>query len=48
MIWTILVWMKDAVLCLLICSTLANIKKKKQHALVSVGLILLLFLLGLD
>ena len=48
MIWTVLVWLKDAALCLLICSTLANLKRKKQRALVSVGIILLLFLLGLD
>ena len=40
--------MKDAALCLLICSTLANLKKKKQQGLISIGLILFLFLLGTD
>ena len=45
---SVIIWVKDAALCLLICSTLANIKKKRQHALVSVGMILLLFLLGTD
>lgn len=43
-----LIWLKDAALCLVICSTLANIKKHKQRAVVSLVLIILLFAMGLD
>lgn len=43
-----MVWMKDALLCLLVCSTLANIGKNKKTALVSLGIVVLLFLMGFD
>lgn len=44
----VLIWLKDAALCLMICSTLANIKKNKQRAIISLVLVILLFALGLD
>lgn len=44
----VLIWLKDAALCLLICSTLANIKKNKQRDLLYLGLVILLFLMGLE
>lgn len=44
----VLIWLKDAALCLLICSTLANTKKNKQRDLLSLGLVILLFLMGLE
>lgn len=44
----VLIWIKDAALCLLICSTLANIKKNRQRDLLSLGLVILLFLMGLE
>lgn len=43
-----IVWMKDALLCLLICSTLANIKKNKKTAYISLGVIFILLLMGFD
>lgn len=43
-----LVWLKDALLCLLICTTLANIGKKKKTAFVSLGMVFILLLMGLD
>ena len=44
----ILVIMKDTVLCLLVCSTLANIGKNKKTAFVSLGMIFVLLLMGFD
>lgn len=44
----VLIWMKDAALSLMICSTLANIKKNKQRCLLSLGLTIVLFFMGLD
>lgn len=42
----VLTWVKDALLCLLICSALANMKKKS--ALVSLCIIIILFMMGID
>lgn len=44
----VLIWLKDAALCLAICSTLANIKRNKQRGLLSLGMVILLFMMGLD
>lgn len=41
-------WAKDAVLCLLVCSLLANIGKKKSAAFLSLGIIFVLLLMGID
>lgn len=41
-------WVKDALLCLLICATLANIKKNKKAALISLSIVIVLFLMGFD
>lgn len=43
-----IVWLKDALLCLLICSTLAHVYKNKKTAYVSLGVVFLLFLMGID
>lgn len=43
-----IIWMKDAMLCLLICSTLANIKKNNKTAFISLGIVILLFMMGYD
>lgn len=44
----ILTWLKDALLCLLICTTLANIGKNKKTAFVSMGMIFVFILMGID
>ena len=44
----IFVWLKDALLCLLVCATLANINKHKKNILVPICLILGLMLMGID
>lgn len=43
-----MIWLRDALLCLLICSTLANLSKNKKAALISLGLVIILFLMGID
>ena len=43
-----IIWLKDALLCLLICSTLANIGKNKKTAYISLGIIFVLLLMGFD
>lgn len=45
---TVLVWMKDALLCLLACNTLANINKNKKTAVVSLVIIFILFMMGYE
>lgn len=44
----IITWIKDALLCLLICTTFANFKKNKKAAFTSLGIIILLFLMGFE
>lgn len=44
----IITWIKDALLCLLICTTLAQMKNSKKAALTSLGIVVILFLMGLD
>lgn len=44
----VLVWLKDALLCLLVCSTLANLKNNKKITITSIGIIIVLFLMGID
>ena len=44
----ILQTLKDAVLCLLICSTCANMGKNKKTAFVSLFIVILLVLMGID
>lgn len=39
---------KDALLCLLVCSTLANINKNKKAAIYSLVLVFILFMMGFD
>lgn len=43
-----IIWIKDACLCLLVCSTLANIGKNKKTAFISLGMIFILLLMGID
>ena len=43
-----LTWMKDACLCLLVCSTLANIGKNKKTTFLSLGMVIVLLLMGID
>lgn len=44
----IMIWLKDTLLCLLICSTLAKIGKNKKTTFTSLGLVFLLLLMGFD
>lgn len=44
----ILTILKDSLLCLIICSTLANMRKNKKYIYVSLGIIIMCFLMGLD
>lgn len=43
-----MIWLKDALLCLLVCSTLANIGKNKKTAFISLGVVFVLLLMGFD
>lgn len=45
---TIMLCLKDALLCLLICAILASAPSNLKAAIASLGTIVLLFLLGLD
>lgn len=40
--------LKDSLLCLIICTTLANMRKNKKYIYVSLGIIITAFLMGLD
>lgn len=40
--------LKDSLLCLVICSTLANMRKNRKYIFVSLGAIILAFLMGID
>lgn len=40
--------LKDSLLCLVICTTLANMRKNKKYIYVSLGIIIISFLMGLD
>lgn len=40
--------LKDSLLCLIACTTLANMRKNKKHIYVSLGIIIITFLMGLD
>lgn len=44
----IFTWLKDALLCLLVCSTLANLKNNKNITVTSLGIVILLFLMGIE
>lgn len=44
----IITLMKDSLLCLLMCSTLANINKNKKTAVLSLVIIFILFMMGYD
>ena len=43
-----MIYLKDALLCLFICSTLANLNNNKKTATLSLGLVIILFLMGID
>ena len=43
-----MIYLKDALLCLLVCSALANLNKNKKTALLSLGLVIILFFMGID
>lgn len=44
----VLTLLKDALLCLVVCTTLANMRKKKKLTYVSLFIIVLGFLMGID
>ena len=44
----VVTWIKDALLCLLIVSVLSNMSKNKKKALVSLFIIVVLFMMGID
>ena len=44
----VLTWLKDALLTLLICSTLVKLKDGNGKAFISLGIIIVLFLMGID
>lgn len=39
---------KDALLCLIICTTLANMRKNKKFTFVSLAIVVICFLMGID
>ena len=43
-----IVWLKDALLCLLICATLANIGKNKKTTYISIVIVIVLLFMGFD
>lgn len=44
----ILTWLKDALICLLVCTILANMGKNKKYVFISLGMIFILLLMGID
>lgn len=44
----VLTILKDSLLCLLICTTLANMRKNRKYIYVSLGVIIIAFLMGID
>lgn len=40
--------LKDSLLCLIVCSTLANMRKNRKYIFVSLGVIIMAFLMGID
>lgn len=40
--------LKDSLLCLIVCTTLANMRNNKKYIYVSLGIIITAFLMGID
>ena len=40
--------LKDALLCLIICTTLANMRKNNKFIFISLAAIIIAFLMGID
>lgn len=40
--------LKDALLCLIVCTTLANMRRNTKFTFISLGMIITCFLMGID